>query len=58
MEALVDRYPDDAGGGGVWSSPPVMDEASGPIVDLCMSYGRAEGVSEHAASLALEHGLV
>jgi hypothetical protein len=45
-------------GGRVWSSPPVMDEASGPIVYLCLTYGRAEEVSEYAASLARGHGLV
>jgi hypothetical protein len=39
-------------------SPPVIDEASGPIVYLLMSYGMAEEVSEYAASLAREHGLI
>ncbi len=57
VEALVERYPDDAAGS-PWASPPVMDEASGPIVYLLMSYSRAEEVSEYAAALAREHGLV
>jgi hypothetical protein len=58
VEALVDRYPDDIDGSGVWASPPVIDEASGPIVYLLMSYSKAEEVSESAAALAREHGLV
>lgn len=58
VEALVQRYPDDIGGGVVWASPPVINEASGPIVYLLMSYGKAEEVSEYAAWLAREHGLV
>lgn len=45
VEALVGRYPDDADGS-VWASPPVIDEASGPIVYLLMSYSKAEEVSE------------
>lgn len=57
VEALVERYPDDVPGS-PWASPPVMDEASGPIVYLLMSYSRAEEVSEYAAGLAREHGLV
>ena len=57
VEALVERYPDDAAGS-PWVSPPVMGEASGPIVYLLMSYRRAEEVSEYAAALAREHGLV
>ncbi|MFD5630845.1 hypothetical protein [Streptomyces sp. NPDC127072] len=58
VEALVARYPDDADGSVVWASPPVIEEASGPIVYLLMSYGEAEEVSEYAAMLAREHGLV
>ncbi|MFE5618325.1 hypothetical protein [Streptomyces sp. NPDC056524] len=58
VEALVARYPDDVDRGAVWASPPVIDEASGPIVYLLMSYGQAEEVSEFAAALAHEHGLV
>lgn len=57
VEALVQRYPDDAPGS-PWASPPVMDEASGPIVYLLVSYSRAEEVSEFAVALAHEHGLV
>ena len=57
VEALVERYPDDARDT-PWASPPVIDEASGPIVYLLMSYSRAEEVSEYAAALAREHGLI
>ena len=58
VEALVARYPDDVDRGVVWTSPPVIDEASGPIVYLLMSCSKAEEVSEYAAALAREHGLV
>jgi hypothetical protein len=58
VEALVARYPDDVDRSVVWASPPVIEEASGPIVYLLMSYGKAEEVSEYAATLAREHGLV
>jgi hypothetical protein len=57
VEALVERYPDDVQGS-PWASPPVVDEASGPIVYLLMSYSRAEEVSACAAALAREHGLI
>ncbi|MEU6706223.1 hypothetical protein [Streptomyces wuyuanensis] len=57
VEALVARYPDDDRNG-VWASPPVIDEASGPIVYLLMSYAKAEEVSEYAAELARENGLI
>ncbi|WP_323184022.1 MULTISPECIES: hypothetical protein [unclassified Streptomyces] len=56
VEALVERYPDDVAGS-PWASPPVIDEASGPIVYLLMSYSRAEEVSEYAAALAREQAL-
>ncbi|MGY3200296.1 hypothetical protein [Streptomyces sp. TE5632] len=58
VEALVERYPDDVDRSVVWASSPILDEASGPVVYLLMSYGTAEEVSEYAASLAREHGLV
>lgn len=58
VEALVARYPDDADRSVVWASPPVIGEASGPIVYLLMTFGKAEEVSEYAATLAHEHGLV
>ncbi|MFE1442933.1 hypothetical protein [Streptomyces sp. NPDC058739] len=58
LEALIARYPDDAEHSAVWASAPVLDEASGPIVYLIMSYTKAEEVSEYAAELAREHGLV
>ncbi|MCC9709966.1 hypothetical protein E4N62_34720 [Streptomyces sp. MNU76] len=58
VEALLQRYPDDIDGDTVRASPPVVDEASGPIVHLVMSYRAAQEVLDHAASLAHEHGLV
>ncbi|MFF9206729.1 hypothetical protein ACF1AE_34170 [Streptomyces sp. NPDC014986] len=58
VDALLARYPDDVDCSAVWASTPVIEEASGPIVYLVMSYGEAEEVSEYAADLAREHGLV
>lgn len=58
VDTLVARYPDDVDRNAVWASPPVIDEASGPIVYLLMGYGNAEEVSEYAAELARERGLV
>ncbi|MEU6768022.1 hypothetical protein ABZ916_36630 [Streptomyces sp. NPDC046853] len=58
IEALTTRYPDDGAGGNVWASPPVIDEASGPVVCLLVTYGKAEEVSEYAATPAREHGLL
>ncbi|MFF8279978.1 hypothetical protein ACF05T_28415 [Streptomyces lateritius] len=58
VEALVARYPDDVDRSVVWASTPVIDEASGPVVYLLMSYDKAEEASEYAAELAREHGLV
>ncbi|WP_406728854.1 hypothetical protein WJ438_35665 [Streptomyces sp. GD-15H] len=58
VEALVERYPNDVDRSAVWASSPILNEASGPVVYLLMSYGTAEEVSEYAASLAREHGLV
>ncbi len=37
VEALVGRYPDDVDRSVVRASPPVVEEASGPIVYLLMS---------------------
>jgi hypothetical protein len=58
VEALLARYPDDVDHGVVWASTPVAEEASGPVVYLTISYGKADEVSEYAAALAREHGLV
>ncbi|MFE3638028.1 hypothetical protein [Streptomyces sp. NPDC059168] len=63
-DALVARHPHDAGHGAVRASPPVIDEASGPIGYLLISCGRAEEVSayaaasEYAAAPTREHALV
>ncbi|MGX1135687.1 hypothetical protein RKD49_007877 [Streptomyces glaucescens] len=58
VEALIARYPDDVDRSVVWASTPVIEEASGPIVYLLLSYDKAEEASEYAAELAREHGLV
>ncbi|MGW1067137.1 hypothetical protein ACWD4F_21790 [Streptomyces aureus] len=58
VNALVARYPDENDPDFVWSAPPVIDGASGPIVYLAMSYGAAEEVCAYAATLAGRHGLV
>lgn len=57
VEALVRQYPDEAPTG-VWASSPVLDEASGPLAYLLMTYARAEEVAEFAAGLAQDHGLI
>lgn len=59
-DELHERYleSDDVDRSVVWASPPAIEEASGPIVHLLMSCGKAEEVSEYAAALAREHGLV
>ena len=56
VEALVEKWPEDEDG--PWSAGPLIDEASGPIVYFAMVYHRAGEVSEGAARLAAEHGLV
>ncbi|WP_198676136.1 hypothetical protein [Kribbella monticola] len=56
VEELVERWPE--GEGGPWVSAPLIDSASGPIVYFSMVYGRADEVSEGAAQLAAEYGLV
>ncbi|MGI5140897.1 MULTISPECIES: hypothetical protein [unclassified Streptomyces] len=58
VEALLQRYPDHIDGPIVWASPPVIEEASGPILCMLMPYRKAEEVSDYAASLAREFGLV
>ncbi|BDH03934.1 hypothetical protein [Streptomyces seoulensis] len=58
VEALVAQYPDDVDRRVVWASTPVLDEASGPLVYLAMSYSKAQEVSEYASALAREHGLI
>jgi hypothetical protein len=56
VEALVEKWPEDEDG--PWSAGPLIDNASGPIVYLSMVYSQAGEVSEGAAQLAAEHGLV
>ncbi|MFI0977693.1 hypothetical protein ACH4SP_11805 [Streptomyces sp. NPDC021093] len=56
VDALVERCPEDAHDS-PWVSPPVIDEASGPIVYVLMSC-RAEEVSEYAAAPARAYGLI
>ncbi|MBB5776577.1 hypothetical protein [Nonomuraea jabiensis] len=59
VAAVLERWPDfdeaDDSAGAAWSVSP---EASGPIVYFCMAYSKAEEVSEFAADLAHERGLV
>lgn len=43
VDTLVARYPDDVDRNVVWASPPVTDEASGPIVYLLMAYSKGRG---------------
>jgi len=56
VEALAEKWPEDDAG--AWSSGPLIDNASGPIVYLSMVYSRADEVSEAAAQLAADHDLV
>jgi hypothetical protein len=56
VEELLEKWPE--GEDGPWSTTPLIDNASGPIVYFSMVYSRAEEVSEGAAELAAEHGLV
>jgi hypothetical protein len=60
VQALLDRYPDidtDAGGESPWSTGPLMDEASGPLVYFPMVWSRCEETSQWAVDLAEESGL-
>ncbi|TDU91389.1 hypothetical protein EV138_4995 [Kribbella voronezhensis] len=56
VEELVERWPE--GEGSPWVTTPLIDSASGPIVYFSMVYSRADEVSEGAAQLAAEYGLV
>ena len=56
VEELTEKWPEDENG--PWSAGPLIDDASGPIVYFAMVYSRADEVSEGAAQLAAEHGLV
>lgn len=58
--ALLDRYPDistPAGEDSPWSTSPLMNEASGPLMYFPMVGNRCDEVSAWAAQLAAEHGL-
>ena len=57
VEALVEKWPENQEDG-PWSGGPLIENASGPIVYFSMVYSRAGEVSEGAARLAAEHGLV
>jgi hypothetical protein len=57
VEALVEMWPEN-GEISPWSTEPLIDNASGPIVYFSMVYSRADEVSEGAAQLAADHGLV
>ncbi|SNT41499.1 hypothetical protein SAMN05421812_105431 [Asanoa hainanensis] len=61
VDALLARYPDmDDDNDDVcpWSTAPLMDEAAGPLVYFPMRWSMADEVSDWAARLAAEHGLV
>jgi hypothetical protein len=55
LEELGERWPE--GEDGPWAGP-LSESASGPIAYFSMAYSRADEVSEGAARLAAEHGLV
>ena len=60
--ALLARYPDldpDAGDDDMspWSTAPLIDEASGPLMYFPMLWSRSEQVSAVAAQIAAEHEL-
>ncbi|GIF51117.1 hypothetical protein DFJ67_0286 [Asanoa ferruginea] len=61
VSALLARYPDmDDDNDDVcpWSSAPLLDEATGPIVYFPMRWSMADDVSAWAAQLAADHGLI
>ena len=57
IASLRERYPDDTDES-PWATPSGMDEASGPIVYLLLSYSHADELSEYVSQLARAHGLV
>jgi hypothetical protein len=57
VEELVEKWPENEEDG-PWSTEPLIDNASGPIVYFSMVYSRADEVSEAATQIAADHGLV
>ncbi|UQU62228.1 hypothetical protein COUCH_24695 [Couchioplanes caeruleus] len=60
VAALLDRHPDidtDAGDDSPWSTAPLLNEASGPLVYFPMVWSRCDEVSAWAAEVAEQHGL-
>src|SRR3954447_3711704 len=60
VQALLDRYPDrgtDGGGDSPWSTGPLLNDASGPVIYFPIVWRRWEEVSGQAAQLAEDHGL-
>ncbi|MEU7868414.1 hypothetical protein [Dactylosporangium sp. NPDC049140] len=63
VEALLDRWyemgdPRDVDDTSPWSSAPLIDNASGPIIYFAMRYSMADEVSAACAHMAAERGLV
>jgi hypothetical protein len=61
VEALLKRWPDitdDEGEDSPWADGPLMSNAFGDAVYFSMSLGLADKVSDYAARLARERGLV
>jgi hypothetical protein len=62
VEALLERWidltEDDDEERSPWSTGPLIEEASGPIIHFPMVYSRCKEVSAGAARIAAEHGLV
>ncbi|WP_144128266.1 hypothetical protein [Catellatospora sichuanensis] len=61
VEALLARYPDistEEGEDSPWSTGPLITEAVGPIIYFPMVWSQCVEVSEWAARVAHDHGLV
>ncbi|SIR91999.1 hypothetical protein SAMN05444858_12762 [Micromonospora avicenniae] len=62
VEALLERWidltEDDDEEQSPWSTGPLINEASGPVIYFPMVYSRCQEVSAGAARIAAEHGLV
>jgi len=57
---LLDRYPDispSTGDDSPWSTGPLINEASGPVMYFPMVWSRCEEISAWAAQVAAEQGL-
>jgi len=57
VEALAERWPEDRPDS-PWAAGPLIEEASGPMVYVAISWSAADEVPPVAAALAAELGLV